>query len=102
MRTASGSAERNVAADRSHRRADRVNVARQRAGHSDAAVPTERIALNELARRREKDALSGTTVPVSPGRWIPSAGVAASGLAVVGQAVISCSAAYRRAEVYAA
>jgi hypothetical protein len=98
MRTASGFAGRNAAADRSHKRAGRVNVARQRAGHSDAAVPTERVAPNELARRWEKDAPSGITVPASPGRWTPSAGVAASGPAVIGRVATRDSAAYHRAD----
>jgi hypothetical protein len=89
-----------VAADRSNKRAGRVNVARQRAGHSDAAVPTERIAPSELARRREKDAPSGITVPASPGRWTPSAGVAASGPAVIGRVATSSSAACPSADNY--
>ena len=98
MRTASGFAGRNVAADRSHRRVVRANAMRQPAGRSDAAVPTERIARSELAPLLEKDARSATTVPASPGRWIPSAGVAASGPAVIGRVAISSSAAYHRAD----
>jgi hypothetical protein len=75
-----------------------VNVARQRAGHSDAAVPTEPIAPNELAPLLGRDARSGITVPVFPGRWILSAGAVASGLAAIGRAATRGSAAYRRAD----
>ena len=84
--------------DRSLKRAARVNVARLRAGHSDAVAPTERIAPSELAHLLGKDAPCGITVPVFLGRWIPSAGVVASGLAAIGRAATRGSAAYHRAE----
>jgi hypothetical protein len=98
MRTASGLAGLNVAVDPSHRCAARASAMRQRDGPSDAVAQTERIAPSELAHRREKDALSGTTEPASLGRWTPSAGAVANGHAAIGRAATSSSAASHRAE----
>jgi hypothetical protein len=73
---------------------------RLRVGHSDAVAPTERIAPSELAHLLEKDALSWTTAPVSHGRWIPSAGAVASGLAAIGRVATRDSAACPSADNY--
>jgi hypothetical protein len=70
---------------------------RQPVGRNDAAKPMERIVRSEPAHHREKDALLRITGPVFPGRWIPSAGVVASGPAAIGQ-VTSCSAACHPAD----
>jgi hypothetical protein len=87
-----------VAAFRSRRYVGRVGAMRKRVGRSDAVAPTERIVLNDLVHRPERDALSRIIVPAFPGRSTLSAGVVASVLAAIGRAATNGSAACQSAD----
>ncbi|HEU4854246.1 MAG TPA: hypothetical protein VFS89_03045, partial [Nitrosospira sp.] len=60
-----------MAAFHSHRYVARVGAMHKRVGRSDAAALTERIVLNSLVHRRERDVLSRIIVPASLGRSTP-------------------------------